>query len=209
MELILKDNRLQIADGAFADTLFPETARLSENICTWSVDGVDFTLTFNRNESSIKNIKLIRSVKSGCAEDESVAIEMSGRILHLIGGIWSDGIFPKTVTKTGEDGARTYIFDYENTKISFSAKVSETSVTDMKMEIEGFKPKEHQDGSVSLVPYGDLLVCEGGALTDDVIPNEIITISDTKRHFIYGNKKFSLTWTKTDGIIKDIEFSEI
>jgi len=59
---------------------------------------------------------------------------------------------------------------------------------------------------------GNLVICENGAILDGAMPDKIISVSDTEKRFVYGNRVFKLTWkydeatkTKSDIMLEELE----
>lgn len=70
-----------------------------------------------------------------------------------------------------------------------------------------------EENKPTLKSYGDnLVVCENGAILDGAMPDKIISVSDTEKRFVYGDRVFKLTWkydeatkTKSDIMLEELK----
>lgn len=210
IDLEMNENVLNIKCGAIIDTPINGTYTISEdeNRIIFKSKGISYALTWESDGNEYFNFKTeILDTEVSKPVEDAVYFDCADNALILVG---------KAKVLNNYNIDTVYITESDNGDITVEAALGEHIVklganinypvlSDFTSFVDGLPLKLSEDGSVTLKAIDDLLICDGGQLFLDDVPDKIHVISPTEIHFIYGQDTWAITYDLTDDGIKNMK----
>lgn len=209
-ELVPDGKVMRVKAGAIVEAASPKTRFILDednNRFTKEVDGKEvYTVTFEWEGDDIVNLKRIfADVSEQLQEpdDKEMYLKPTKNGLNLVGGTVVDELIPSYMSGTFENNEINVTMMYGEQMVTCTASLDngETVMSNIVRTVDGTEMKTYDDGHIDLYQSGNLLLCDGGEILDD-LPTRIHEVSDTELQITYGNDiwKYTWEWTEDDNI---------